>query len=165
MNTREWSLPLPWQFPTPVCQNTFLVDINHINAYGVVGMWLDRTEWDITRFSDWVKNLRPRSDFELAAEDQKLAKFFKNPNFGHLDEPATLLDCNGLIMAWHLPDIFQVFQVVSTIRVPITNLGEALFWYFSRMSMLAPRASDPSWINSCNGSIPLSGATATLLLP
>jgi hypothetical protein len=72
----------------------------------------DQTEWDVTRFADRVKNTRPRTDWDHSAEDERLAKFFVNPNFGDMDEPATILDRHGHIMVWYLPHIFAPYRVV-----------------------------------------------------
>lgn len=72
----------------------------------------DRTEWDVTRLADKVKNTRALDDGKSALDDLKLAKHFKNPELGHLDEPATILDRYGRIMVWHLPGIFVSSRIV-----------------------------------------------------
>ena len=74
----------------------------------------DKTEWDVTRFAERVKNTRPCIDGDNFAEDARLAKFFVNPNFGDVDEPCTMLDRHGRIMVWYLPHIFVSGRVVST---------------------------------------------------
>lgn len=77
----------------------------------------DKTEWDITRFADRVKNTRPCTDADNSAEDARLAKFFENPNFGDMDEPCTILDRCGRIMLWYLPHIFAPYRVVCILII------------------------------------------------
>jgi hypothetical protein len=72
-----------------------------------------KTEWDVTRFAEHVKNTRPRTCGEHSAEDVRLAKFFVNPNFGDMDEPSAILDQHGHIMVWYLPHIFAPYRFVS----------------------------------------------------
>jgi len=72
-----------------------------------------KTEWDVTRFSDRVKNARPRANGDSSVEDTRLAKFFVNPQFGDMDEPSTILDRHGRIMVWYLPHIFAPCRVVG----------------------------------------------------
>jgi hypothetical protein len=75
---------------------------------------LDKTEWDVTRLADRVKNTRPNVDgiTDTSVEDARLAKYFKNPQFGDLDMPAVILDCHGRIMLWYLPRILSPYRVV-----------------------------------------------------
>jgi hypothetical protein len=70
------------------------------------------TQWDVSRFSDRVKNKRPRADAE-PAEDLDLAKYFVNPKLGHFEMPCTILDLHGCIMLWYLPGIYPLHRVVS----------------------------------------------------
>ena len=71
------------------------------------------TEWDVTRFSDRVKNARPRANGDSSVEDTRLAKFFVNPQFRDMDKPSTILDRHGRIMVWYLPHIFAPCRVVG----------------------------------------------------
>src|SRR5260370_4000182 len=74
---------------------------------------LDEVEWDVTRLADRVKNTQPQTNAEVAAEDIKLARFFNNPEFGDLDEPATIVDKFGRIIVWYLSGIFHPSVLVS----------------------------------------------------
>ena len=56
---------------------------------------MDKTEWDVSRFADRVKNTRPTAKIDEYLEDACLAKFFKNPQFGYFEDPATILDHHG----------------------------------------------------------------------
>ena len=60
--------------------------------------------------ADHVKNRRPQPDGD--DDTAELAKFFINPQFGHFDEPSTVLDKHGRIMVWHLPKIYSPFRTV-----------------------------------------------------
>lgn len=62
--------------------------------------------------ADRVKNTRPRADGDTSAEDIRLAKYYKNPELGEFEEPATVLDRDGHIMLWHLPRIYSLYRVV-----------------------------------------------------
>jgi hypothetical protein len=73
---------------------------------------VDKTEWDVARFAERVKNSRARFDGDNSTEDARLAKFFVNPNFGDMDEPCTILDRYGRIITWYLPHIFALRHVV-----------------------------------------------------
>jgi len=73
----------------------------------------DQTEWDVTRLADRVKNTRPRGDGEPAQDDINITKHFKKSHFGNLDEPATIVDREGRIFCWHLPDILISARVVT----------------------------------------------------
>ena len=53
----------------------------------------DQTDWDVEWLADRVKNTRPQEgDANASVEDKRLAKYFKNPQFGEFDEPATVID-------------------------------------------------------------------------
>lgn len=77
----------------------------------------DKVDWDVTRFADQVKNTHPRSDGKPALEDLNLAKYFRNPKLGDLDEPGTIVDKFGRIMVWYLPGIFFPSLMVSPARL------------------------------------------------
>ena len=72
----------------------------------------DKADWDVTRLADRVKNMRPHGDGDTSIEDAILEKYFKNPQFGDIDMPATMLDRHGRIMVWYLPRIFSVHRMV-----------------------------------------------------
>jgi hypothetical protein len=67
--------------------------------------------------ADRTKNVRPQPDADPAVEDARLAKFFKNPRFGYLHDPGTVLDQHGRIMLWHLPSIYSPQRMVSCSNV------------------------------------------------
>ena len=71
-------------------------------------------DWDVTQFADRVKNSRPHQDGQPSVEDTNLLKYFRNPELGDLDDPATIIDRFGRIMVWHLPDIFLRPLIVSS---------------------------------------------------
>jgi hypothetical protein len=80
---------------------------------------VDKTEWDVTRFAERVKNSRPRVDGDNSAEDARLAKFFVNPDFGDMDEPCTILDQYGRIIMWYLPHLFAPRWVVCILIISV----------------------------------------------
>ena len=63
--------------------------------------------------ADRTKNIYPKPDADTAVEDARLAKYFKNPQFGYLSDPGTVLDQHGRIMLWHLPCIYSPLRMVS----------------------------------------------------
>jgi hypothetical protein len=65
------------------------------------------------RLADRVKNTCPREDGESAHDDINITKYFKKSHFGDLDEPATIVDREGRIFCWHLPDILIFARVVT----------------------------------------------------
>ena len=93
-------------------QSSWVVDTIFFLWYWSVHFLTEKTEWDVTRFADRVKNVRPRADGDNSTEDTRLAKFFTNPHFGDVDEPSTILDWHGRIMVWYLPGIFPPHRVV-----------------------------------------------------
>jgi hypothetical protein len=72
----------------------------------------DRTEWDVERYADHVKNSRVTEDGGLSAHDVKLQKFFKQSSFGNIDVPAVICDMHGKIVTWCLPDIICLARIV-----------------------------------------------------
>ncbi|KIM71853.1 hypothetical protein PILCRDRAFT_16668 [Piloderma croceum F 1598] len=72
-----------------------------------------KADWDVTRLADRVKNTHPRANGETSIEDAILEKYFKNPQFGDIDIPATMLDQHGRIMVWYLPRIFSVYRMID----------------------------------------------------
>ena len=71
-----------------------------------------QTDWDVERLADRVKNTRPQSGNGPSIEDDRLAKYFENPQFGEFNEPATVLDRHGRIILWYLPLAFSHYRVV-----------------------------------------------------
>ncbi|KAI6137012.1 hypothetical protein F5141DRAFT_1059940 [Pisolithus sp. B1] len=61
----------------------------------------DVTKWDIDRFAE------PRP---YAADK---TKYFQYPQWGHISDPATVLDVHGRVMLWYLPGIIPPERVVK----------------------------------------------------
>ncbi|KAI6117023.1 hypothetical protein EDD16DRAFT_1520223 [Pisolithus croceorrhizus] len=59
----------------------------------------DVMEWDIDRFAE----PRPHSADKT--------KYFQYPQWGHISDPATVLDVHGRVMLWYLPGIISPDQV------------------------------------------------------
>ena len=106
MNCTEWHSQWHWHWQIPVWT---LPDI----SYCFLIHPIDKTEWDISRFADRVKNTKPTANIDESLEDARLAKFFENPQFGYFEDPATILDRHGRIMMWILPRILSPYRVVS----------------------------------------------------
>ncbi|KAI6120115.1 hypothetical protein EDD16DRAFT_1519066 [Pisolithus croceorrhizus] len=66
----------------------------------------DVTKWDIDRFAE----LRPH------AADK--TKYFQYPQWGHISDPATVLDIHGRVMLWYLPGIIPPERVVKQSLLP-----------------------------------------------
>lgn len=89
----------------------------------------DQTDWDVERLADRVKNTRPQEgDANASVEDKRLAKYFKNPQFGEFDEPATVIDRHGRIILWHLPLIISVYRMVCIFSFLSMVLNMAIEW-------------------------------------
>jgi hypothetical protein len=69
-------------------------------------------------------------DFEDFSSSTAAAKLrnFRSPNLGVIDECATIVDCDGHIIAWILPKILSRAQLVSS-----------FFRYFRKGSELLSR--------------------------
>ena len=77
-----------------------------------MGFLSDATAWDVDRFAAKVKNPRVKADGSVLTEDTKLEKYFPAARFGHISQPATILDAHHRIIAWHLPGILHFGRVV-----------------------------------------------------
>jgi hypothetical protein len=81
----------------------------------------------VERLADRVKNTRPQeNDANASVEDKRLAKYFKNPQFGEFDEPATVIDRHGRIILWYLPLIISVYRMVCIFSFLLTVLNMAI---------------------------------------
>jgi len=88
-------------------------------------------EWDFDRLADKASRAPgPSKDPELATA--KLAKYFKLTDLGRLDEPCTVLDRNGRIMVWYLPNllypsrvVFKTFHLLPSRLLTLGLLGHA----------------------------------------
>ncbi|KAI6095543.1 hypothetical protein EDD16DRAFT_1702655 [Pisolithus croceorrhizus] len=63
------------------------------------------TQWDIDRFAE------PRPH----AADK--TKYFQYPQWGHISDPATVLDVHGRVMLWYLPGIIPPERVIASLMV------------------------------------------------
>jgi hypothetical protein len=70
-----------------------------------------RTRWDADRFSEKVKNIKVKTSGEPPAEET-LDKFFEQASFGDLEEPVTIIDAHGKVLAWSLPGVLHENRLV-----------------------------------------------------
>jgi hypothetical protein len=77
-----------------------------------LGFGVVKTNLDVTRLAERVKNVRPRADGDTSAEDARLSKYFQLLELGQADMPTLVLDIHGRIMVWYLPRIFSLNRVV-----------------------------------------------------
>jgi hypothetical protein len=73
---------------------------------------IDKTDWNVAHFADHVKNTHPSAEGDTFVQDAILTKYFKNPHFGYIDLPVTILDGHGRIMVWYLPRILSICRIV-----------------------------------------------------
>ncbi|KAI6021332.1 hypothetical protein BKA83DRAFT_4126227 [Pisolithus microcarpus] len=69
-------------------------------AFTIINPWQDVTEWDIDRFSKPMKNVTDKT------------KYFPYHQWGHISDPATVLDVHGRVLVWYLPGIMPPARVV-----------------------------------------------------
>lgn len=74
-------------------------------------MRIDYVPWDIDWYADMVKCSPVQSNGE--SERAKLQKYFATTVMGKISEPATIVDSNGKILVWFLPDVLSPLRVVS----------------------------------------------------
>jgi hypothetical protein len=67
--------------------------------------------------ADHVKNSKVHLDGDESAQDERIAKYFREVHFGHMDEPAVIVDCHGHIITWYLPGILTQVWVVIQIHI------------------------------------------------
>jgi hypothetical protein len=87
-----------------------------------------KTEWDVSRFANRVKNSRVDASGKVSAADEKLKEYFKESFFGDLNEPTTILDQYGCVMVWALPGLLHSKRIVSY----YSFLADHLKLYLSR---------------------------------
>jgi hypothetical protein len=85
-----------------------------------------KTEWDVSRFANRVKNSRVDASGKVSAADAKLNEYFKESSFGSLTEPTIILDMHNRIMVWALPGLLHLKRIVSR-RLSLTNLLNIIF--------------------------------------
>jgi hypothetical protein len=97
-----------------------------INRFSDSYSFAVETDWDVKRYADRVKNSQVNDDGHLSLADMGLSKYFPQANFGDINLPATILDREGRIIAWHLPGIMSQSRVVcfhynATIKLALTK--------------------------------------------
>ncbi|KAI6014688.1 hypothetical protein EDC04DRAFT_2903993 [Pisolithus marmoratus] len=80
-------------------------------AFAILNPWEDVTEWDIDRFSEPMKNVTDKT------------KYFPYPQWGHISDPATVLDVHGRVLVWYLPGIMPPARVehLNKIHLPLKD--------------------------------------------
>ncbi|KAI6096116.1 hypothetical protein EDD17DRAFT_1767742 [Pisolithus thermaeus] len=69
------------------------------------------TEWDIDRFAESKRNVEDKT------------KYFPYPQWGHISDPATILDVHGRVVVWYLPGIMSPARVehLNKIHLPLKD--------------------------------------------
>ncbi|KAI6033373.1 hypothetical protein EDC04DRAFT_2897862 [Pisolithus marmoratus] len=69
------------------------------------------TEWDIDRFAEPMPHAADKT------------KYFQYPQWGHISDPATVLDVHGRVMVWYLPGIIPPQRVdhLNKIHLPLKS--------------------------------------------
>jgi len=79
--------------------------------------------WDVDRYADMVKHSHVQPNGVESTQHDKLQKYFSMTTLGKISEPATIVDCNGKIMVWYLPDILLPRRIVSLLEFHIKIFG------------------------------------------
>jgi hypothetical protein len=73
-----------------------------------------QTRWDADRFYEKIKNKKVKSVKKKSGEtpkeppaDENMHIFFEKARFGDLEEPVTILDAHGKVLAWSLPGVLH----------------------------------------------------------
>ncbi|KAI6017497.1 hypothetical protein EDC04DRAFT_2902585 [Pisolithus marmoratus] len=69
-------------------------------SHAILNPWKDVTEWDIDQFAEPTRNVIDK------------IKYFPHPQWGHISDPATVLDVHGRVLVWYLPGIIPPARVV-----------------------------------------------------
>ncbi|KAG1730926.1 hypothetical protein EDD22DRAFT_852950 [Suillus occidentalis] len=67
-------------------------------------------DWDVDRYANAVKCSPVLANGALTQHD-KIRKYFSKTVLGKISQPATIIDCNGKILMWHLPNILSPSRV------------------------------------------------------
>ncbi|KAI6016328.1 hypothetical protein BKA83DRAFT_4497951 [Pisolithus microcarpus] len=68
------------------------------------------TEWDIDRFAELARNVADKT------------KYFPYPQWGHISNPATVLDVHGRVLVWYLPGIMPpAREHLNKIHLPLKD--------------------------------------------
>jgi hypothetical protein len=79
--------------------------------YSILMMLPDRTEWDVERYADKVKNTKVTRDGGAKC-NVNLRGYFPPTICGEVTKPSTVLDCFDRIILWNLPGIICSGRVV-----------------------------------------------------
>ena len=85
-------------------------------------MLLVTVPWDTNTLADQVKKITKIT----TKEEQRLREFFPPHFIGALQEPATIIDKFGSILAWYLPDILTQLRIVSVNVDAVQQLNASL---------------------------------------
>ncbi|KAI6040014.1 hypothetical protein EDC04DRAFT_2894509 [Pisolithus marmoratus] len=99
--------PLP---PASIsCQELKLTAL--VISHAILNPWEDVTEWDIDQFAEPMRNVMDKT------------KYFPHPQWGHISDPATILDVHGRVLVWYLPGIIPPARVehVNEIHIPLKD--------------------------------------------
>ncbi|KAI6000232.1 hypothetical protein EDC04DRAFT_2908881 [Pisolithus marmoratus] len=80
-------------------------------SHAILNPWEDVTEWDIDRFAEPMRNVADKT------------KYFPYPQWGHISDPATVLDVHGRVLVWYLPGIIPPARVehLNEIHIPLKD--------------------------------------------
>ncbi|KAI6011636.1 hypothetical protein EDC04DRAFT_2609807 [Pisolithus marmoratus] len=99
--------PLP---PASIsCQELKLTAL--VISHAILNPWEDVTEWDVDRFAEPMKNVIDET------------KYFPHPQWGHISDPATILDVHGRVLVWYLPGIIPPARVehLNEVHIPLED--------------------------------------------
>jgi ribosomal protein S11 len=76
-----------------------------------------QTAWDAERFYERVKNKKVKINksgktAKTPSADENTDIFFKKATFGDLEDPVTILDAHGKVLAWSLPGVLHKNRLV-----------------------------------------------------
>ncbi|KAI6010350.1 hypothetical protein EDC04DRAFT_2610218 [Pisolithus marmoratus] len=91
------------------CQELKLTAL--VISHAIPNPWEDVTEWDIDQFAEPMRNVIDKT------------KYFPHPQWGHISDPATVLDVHGKVLVWYLPGIIPPARVehVDEIHIPLKD--------------------------------------------
>ncbi|KAI5985317.1 hypothetical protein EDC04DRAFT_2615419 [Pisolithus marmoratus] len=80
-------------------------------SHAILNPWKDVTEWDIDWFSEPTRNVIDKT------------KYFPHPQWGHISDPATVLDVHGRVLVWYLPGMIPPARVdhLNEIHIPLKD--------------------------------------------
>ncbi|KAI6014625.1 hypothetical protein EDC04DRAFT_2608977 [Pisolithus marmoratus] len=80
-------------------------------SHAILNPWEDVTEWDIDRFAEPMRNVADKT------------KYFPYPQWGHISDPAMVLDVHGRVLVWYLPGIIPPARVehLNEIHIPLKD--------------------------------------------